>query len=105
MMSHTIPYGRSLKISYYGLAGTGGDIPPASMHLSQYTLEITLSPVNDYDNKRNAWVAATIANFRKDDPRTFEGILEPVNDVFTITSTVGDVIRYKLYGDDLLVRL
>jgi hypothetical protein len=105
MMSHTIPYGRSLKISYYGQAGTGGDIPQANMHLSQYTLEITLSPVNDYDNRHNTWVAATIANFLKDDPRTFEGILEPVNDVFMVTSTTGDVLCYKMYGDDLLVRL
>lgn len=102
MMSHTIPYGRSLKISYYGLAGTGGEIPQANMHLSQYNLEINLSPVSEYYNRRNSWVATSIANTLRDDPRTFECILEPINDVFIVTSTVGDVLRFRLYGDTLV---
>ena len=104
MISHTIPYGRSLVISYYGQAGTGGKIPAANMRLGQYNLEINLSPVDSNVNRLNTWVASTIANRLLDDPRSFECDLEPENDTFIVKSTTGDVLLFRLY-DDVLVSL
>ena len=97
VLNHTIPYGRTLTISYYG-----GVIPKAHMKLNMHSVRLTLSPVNEYDNRRNTWVAATIANRLKDDPRSFDCVLEPVNDIFIVTSTVGDVLRFHLYKDTLV---
>jgi len=102
MISHTIPYGRQLVIHYYGRAGTGGNIPAANMRLSQYSLEINLSPMNSNVNRLNTWVASTIANRLLDDPRSFECVLEPKDNTFIVKSTTGDVLLFRLYNDVLV---
>ncbi len=101
MMNHTIPYKRTMTISYYGQVATRSNGKQAIMQLSQYSLGLTLSPVNEFNNRRYAWVAATIANQLIGDPRTFRCIMEPVDNVFIVTSTSGDALRFKLYKNTL----
>ncbi len=100
-MRHTIPYGRSLSINYY----SGNVAPDQIMHIEPHSLGILLSHKSNYDNQRNVWVSITIANTLQHDNRIFNCILEPKNNTYTVISSNGDVLRFKLYDDRILIQL
>ncbi len=75
------------------------------MHIEQNSLGILLSRNSDYDNHRNVWVAITVANTLRGDNRIFDCILEPKNNTYIVTSSDGDMLRFKLYDNKILVKL
>ncbi len=105
MFNQTIPYGRSISVSYYN----DGDNAEPLITITPTGLFVLLPTGNEFENLRNVWVASTIANVLQGDSGTYRGVLIPKNDIFTVTcrDTVkrrDTVKQFKLYND-LLVQL